>query len=222
MMKRLMDILFVLLSLPFWLPVLLVTVSFVGIFLGRPFFFCQERAGLAGRPFRIIKFRTMSDARDASGHLLPDAQRLTKFGKILRAFSLDELPELINVLRGEMTLVGPRPLPTVYVGRYSAEQSRRLACPPGITGWAQVNGRNLLDWETRIEHDIWYVDNRSLGLDIRILFKTLATVLGREGISAENEATMTEFMGSGRDQDPAPGHESDLPGSPDPFRKTES
>lgn len=219
MMKRALDILLVLLSLPLWLPVFVATLIAVRVQLGRPVFFRQWRAGRGGRPFRILKFRTMLERRDAQGRLLPDAERLTPFGGWLRSVSLDELPELLNILTGDMSLVGPRPLPTAYTARYSPQQARRLDCLPGLTGWAQVNGRNLLDWEARFAHDIWYVDNRSLRLDLRILWKTLMTVLGREGISAENAATMTEFMGSQPAAAPAPAPRTAPPAAPDPSRK---
>ena len=203
-MKRLLDILLILLTVPVWLLLFLMTLLMVLLAFGRPVFFRQERAGLHGKPFQIIKFRTMRDLRDADGNLLPDAERLTSLGRLLRALSLDELPELLHVLKGEMSLVGPRPLPTTYVPRYSPEQARRLECLPGITGWAQVNGRNLLGWDDRFRHDVWYVDNQSISFDLKILWLTLLTVVRREGIAAENSATMTEFMGS--DADPDQGH----------------
>ena len=205
-MKRLLDLLLVLLALPLWLPLLLVTGLAVACALGRPIFFLQQRAGFRGKPFRIIKFRTMKELRDEQGRLLPDAERLTPFGHRLRSLSLDELPELLNVLRGDMSLVGPRPLPTAYVDRYSPFQARRLDCRPGLTGWAQVNGRNLLNWEDRFRHDVWYRENQSLLLDFRILWMTFHTVLRREGIAAEGAATMTEFKGSpqGPDQGQPP------------------
>lgn len=163
--------------------------------LGSPVLFTQVRPGLHGKPFRMVKFRTMTDARDASGALLPDAQRLTPFGRFLRASSLDELPELWNVLRGEMSLVGPRPLLIEYLPLYSPEQARRHEVRPGITGWAQVNGRNAISWEDKFKLDVWYVDNSSLLLDIKILWLTVKKVLVREGISAAGEATMPKFQG---------------------------
>ena len=163
--------------------------------LGSPVLFTQVRPGLHGKPFRMIKFRTMTDARDASGALLPDAQRLTPFGRFLRASSLDELPELWNVLRGEMSLVGPRPLLMEYLPLYSPEQARRHAVRPGITGWAQVNGRNAISWADKFALDVWYVDHHSLWLDVRILSLTVRKVLVRDGISAEGEATMSHFKG---------------------------
>jgi lipopolysaccharide/colanic/teichoic acid biosynthesis glycosyltransferase len=166
------------------------------VFHGWPPLFTQARPGLNGEPFRMVKLRTMSDARDEEGELLPDAARLTRFGRFLRATSLDELPELYNVLRGDMSLVGPRPLLMQYLGRYSEAQTRRHAMPPGITGWAQIHGRNAITWEQKFDFDVWYVDNWSLQLDCKILLGTLWTVLKREGIAAAGEVTMTEFMGS--------------------------
>ena len=163
----------------------------------------------------------MTDPRDEKGNLLPDEDRLTTCGRRLRSLSLDELPELLNVLKGEMSLVGPRPLPVRYVARYSPEQKRRLEAVPGITGWAQVNGRNQLNWNDRFAHDIWYVDHRTILLDIKILFMTLWTVLRREGISSGNEATMAEFMGSGQDPDHGHSAGSDQPASPDSAHKSE-
>ena len=163
--------------------------------LGSPVLFTQVRPGLRGKPFRMVKFRTMTDARDASGALLPDAQRLTDFGRFLRASSLDELPELWNVLRGEMSLVGPRPLLMQYLPLYSPEQARRHEVRPGITGWAQVNGRNAISWADKFALDVWYVDHRSLWLDVRILWMTVRKVVVRDGISAAGEATMPRFEG---------------------------
>lgn len=163
--------------------------------LGSPVLFTQVRPGLHGQPFRMVKFRTMTDARDASGALLPDAQRLTPFGRFLRASSLDELPELWNVLRGEMSLVGPRPLLMEYLPLYSPEQARRHEVRPGITGWAQVNGRNAISWADKFALDVWYVDHHSLWLDVRILSLTVRKVLVRDGISAAGEATMPRFEG---------------------------
>ena len=164
--------------------------------LGSPVLFTQMRPGLHGKPFRMVKFRTMTDAWDASGALLPDAQRLTSFGRFLRASSLDELPELWNVLRGEMSLVGPRPLLMEYLPLYSPEQARRHEVRPGITGWAQVNGRNAISWADKFALDVWYVDHRSLFLDMRILWLTVRKVLVRDGISAAGEATMPAFTGT--------------------------
>lgn len=164
--------------------------------LGSPIFFRQTRPGLYGQPFQMIKFRTMTDARGADGTLLPDEERLTSFGRFLRASSLDELPELWNVLKGNMSLVGPRPLLMEYLPLYSREQARRHEVRPGITGWAQVNGRNALDWGDKFQLDIWYVDHRSIWLDIKILLITVRKVLLREGISAAGEATMPKFTGN--------------------------
>jgi lipopolysaccharide/colanic/teichoic acid biosynthesis glycosyltransferase len=164
--------------------------------LGKPVLFRQERPGLHGRIFKMYKFRTMRDLRDAQGNLLPDEQRLTKLGRFLRSTSLDELPELFNVLRGEMSLVGPRPLLVAYLDRYTTEQARRHEVLPGITGWAQVNGRNAISWEEKFKLDVWYVDHQSFWLDLKILFMTLGKVFKREGISAEGSATAPEFMGS--------------------------
>lgn len=187
-MKRLLDLALTLLAAPLWLPLLLAVAAAVRIALGRPVLFSQERAGRGGRPFRLVKFRTM---RDGPG---TDAERLTRFGRLLRVTSLDELPELFLVLRGTLSLVGPRPLPVRYLPRYSAEQARRHDAPPGITGWAQVHGRNLLDWDEKFRLDVWYVDHRSLLLDLKILLLTFAAVFRRTGISAAGEATAPEFL----------------------------
>lgn len=197
-MKRLFDIVLALLLLLILLPVLIAVAITVRVSMGSPIIFKQVRAGLHGRPFVMYKFRTMTDARDEEGRLLPDALRLTKVGRFLRATSLDELPELLNVLKGDMSLVGPRPLRVEYLPLYTPEQARRHEVPPGITGWAQVNGRNAISWEQRFELDVWYVDNRSIVLDIKILLLTLVSVLKREGIHAEGHPTMPRFKGSGR------------------------
>lgn len=188
-MKRLLDVAVVLVSLPLWLPVALVVAGVVAVTLGFPVLFIQERAGLGGRSFRMVKFRTM---RCGEG---TDAERLTRAGRFLRASSLDELPELLNVLAGDMSLVGPRPLPVRYLPRYTAEQARRHEVRPGITGWAQVNGRNSLDWEAKFRYDVEYVDRRSLAMDFRILCMTVGQVLFPRHISHEGEATMGEFFG---------------------------
>lgn len=180
------------------LPLLFAIALLVRVAIGRPVLFRQERPGLAGRPFTLLKFRTMSDARDTNGRLLADEMRLSRFGKWLRSSSLDELPEIFNVLAGDMSLVGPRPLLTEYLPLYSARQARRHEVRPGMTGWAQVNGRNAITWEEKFELDIWYVDNRSLALDLRILLMTVGAVFGRRGISAAGEATMPRFIGSTR------------------------
>jgi lipopolysaccharide/colanic/teichoic acid biosynthesis glycosyltransferase len=195
MLKRFFDIVITVLGLSL-LAVLLALLAWqVRRKLGSPVLFTQVRPGLHGKPFRMVKFRTMTDARDASGALLPDAQRLTPFGRFLRASSLDELPELWNVLRGEMSLVGPRPLLMEYLLLYSPEQARRHEVRPGITGWAQVNGRNAISWADKFALDVWYVDHRSLWLDVRILWLTMRKVLVRDGISAAGEATMPRFEG---------------------------
>ncbi len=178
-------------------PLLLVLMILVRIGLGGPVFFGQVRPGLGGKPFRLWKFRTMTDACDAQGQPLPDEQRLTRLGRFLRATSLDELPELWNVLKGDMSLVGPRPLLMEYLPIYSPEQARRHEVRPGITGWAQVNGRNALSWEEKFAFDVWYVDHLSFGLDGRILWRTLLQVVRRQGISAADHATMPKFTGSG-------------------------
>jgi lipopolysaccharide/colanic/teichoic acid biosynthesis glycosyltransferase len=163
--------------------------------LGSPVLFCQVRPGLHGKPFTMVKFRTMTDERGPGGALLPDAQRLTPFGRFLRASSLDELPELWNVLKGEMSLVGPRPLLMEYLPLYTPEQARRHEVRPGITGWAQVNGRNAISWADKFELDVWYVDHSSLWLDVKILWRTVRKVLVRDGINAEGEATVRAFTG---------------------------
>lgn len=177
-------------------PLLLLLYLLVRVKLGLPVFFLQIRPGLHGKPFMMIKFRTMIDKSDSAGNLLPDAIRLIPLGRFLRSSSLDELPEFLNVLKGEMSLVGPRPLLMEYLPLYSAEQARRHEVRPGITGWAQVNGRNAISWEEKFKLDVWYVDNRSFWLDLKILWLTLKKVLVREGISQEGQATMEEFKGT--------------------------
>lgn len=191
-----MDIFGAIFGLVFLSPLFLVVTLLVRQKLGKPVIFRQERAGLHGKPFIISKFRTMTDERGPGGKLLSDEKRLTPFGAFLRSTSIDELPELWNVLKADMSLVGPRPLHVRYIERFSPEQARRLEARPGITGWAQVNGRNALTWEQRFMMDAWYVDHRSTFLDIRILFMTIVKVLQREGISGDNHATMEEFRGS--------------------------
>lgn len=198
-MKRTIDILASAALLILLSPVMAIVAIGVLADVGRPVLFRQRRPGLHGRPFEILKFRTMRNAVLADGTALPDADRLTAFGRWLRATSLDELPELWNVLRGDMSLVGPRPLLMHYLPLYSPEQMRRHDVRPGLTGWAQVNGRNALTWEEKFRHDVWYVDHRSLALDLRILFMTAKSVLTRHGISHEDSATMPEFTGSGRE-----------------------
>lgn len=195
-MKRLFDLVIAAFALMALAPVIVVTIIFVRLRLGNPVVFRQVRPGLHGRPFLMMKFRTMTDERDSSGNLLPDEARLTPFGRFLRSTSLDELPELWNVIKGDMSLVGPRPLLMEYLPLYSAEQARRHEVRPGITGWAQVNGRNALSWEGKFALDVWYVDNQSLWLDIKILFITVQRVIRRDGISAVGEATMPRFVGS--------------------------
>jgi lipopolysaccharide/colanic/teichoic acid biosynthesis glycosyltransferase len=195
-LKRAFDLTLATLGLlAFGLP-LLVLVWLVRCKMGRPVFFRQERSGLHGKPFEMIKFRTMTDERDASNALMPDFQRLTPFGRFLRSSSLDELPQLWNVLRGEMSMVGPRPLLMEYLPLYSSEQARRNEVRPGITGWAQVNGRNAISWADKFAMDVWYVDHRSLWLDVRILWLTVRKVLVRDGITAAGEATVSNFKGN--------------------------
>jgi sugar transferase EpsL len=191
--KRAIDVLGATAGLAVLGPALLLIALAVRCSLGAPVLFRQVRAGLHGRPFELLKFRTMTDARDARGALRPDSERLTRLGHWLRTCSLDELPELINVLCGDMSLVGPRPLLLDYLGHYSAEQARRHEVRPGITGWAAVHGRNATSWERRLALDVWYVDHRSLRLDLRILLMTVIKVLKREGISAHGHATMPRF-----------------------------
>jgi sugar transferase EpsL len=190
------DIMFSALALILLSPLLIPLALLVRAKLGSPIFFCQQRPGLRGRPFNILKFRTMTDDRDAQGNLLPDAQRLTPFGRWLRSTSLDELPELINIARGDMSIVGPRPLLMRYLPLYTPEQSRRHLVKPGLTGWAQINGRNAISWEEKFRLDTWYVDHWSLWLDLKIILLTVIKVVRREGISEQNQATMSEFTGS--------------------------
>ena len=193
--KRLFDLSLSITGLILFSPVYLVIAVLVFIFNGRPLFFRQVRAGYQGKPFTVYKFRTMNDSKDPDGNLLPDAHRLTPLGSFLRASSLDELPELINVIRGEMSIVGPRPLLVHYLGRYSSEQARRHHVTPGITGWAQVNGRNALTWEDKFRLDLYYVDNWSFRLDLKIILLTLWKWLKREGINQPGHVTAEEFMG---------------------------
>jgi lipopolysaccharide/colanic/teichoic acid biosynthesis glycosyltransferase len=193
--KRIFDILVSAVALVALSPLLLALALLIRGLLGSPVLFTQTRPGLHGRPFTIYKFRTMLDARYEDGSPLPDEERLTRFGRFLRATSLDELPELVNVLKGEMSLVGPRPLIMAYLDRYTSEQARRMDVPPGITGLAQVRGRNALSWNERLRLDVLYVDEWSFGLDLWILLQTMRAVVQREGISAEGHATMPEFRG---------------------------
>jgi len=195
-LKRLFDLLVTLPALFLLAPLMGLLALLVRFKLGAPVLFRQQRPGLHGRPFTLYKFRTMTDARDAQGALLPDAERLTPFGRFLRSISLDELPELFNVLKGEMSLVGPRPLLMEYLPRYTPEQMRRHEVRPGITGWAQVNGRNALTWEEKFQMDVWYVEHLSFWLDIRILALTFIKVFQREGISQPGRATVDYFTGS--------------------------
>jgi lipopolysaccharide/colanic/teichoic acid biosynthesis glycosyltransferase len=197
-MKRLFDFVAALLALMLFALPLLVLAWLILRKLGSPILFKQVRPGLHGKPFKMVKFRTMTDERGPDGALLPDAQRITPFGRFLRASSLDELPELWNVLRGEMSLVGPRPLLMDYLPLYSPGQTRRHEVRPGITGWAQVNGRNALSWEEKFKLDVWYVDNFSLWLDMRILIATVTLVLKREGISPSDQEIMSRFIGSAK------------------------
>jgi sugar transferase EpsL len=194
--KRALDIVGSITGLILFSPLMIVVSILILLKLGRPVFYQQKRPGLHGKPFTILKFRTMIDLRNEKGDLLPDERRLPAFGRFLRSASLDELPELWNVLRGEMSLVGPRPLLMQYLPLYNSEQRRRHDVKPGMTGWAQINGRNALSWEDRFKLDVWYVDNRSFPLDLKILFLTILATLRRKGISAEGHATMPYFAGS--------------------------
>ena len=193
-MKRVLDLTIIVLLAPVWLPVAAIVAILVWVKLGRPVLFAQERAGLNGRPFTLHKFRSMREGERS------DEERLTKFGRFLRAASLDEIPELWNVLKGEMSLVGPRPLPVRYLPRYTPEQNRRHEVLPGITGWAQVNGRNTLDWETKFGYDVEYVGRRSFGFDLKILWMTFTQVIVGKDISHDGEATMSEFEGEEREK----------------------
>ncbi|VVE34986.1 sugar transferase [Pandoraea cepalis] len=197
MFKRLIDIVGATTGLLLLGPVILLVWWMVSRRLGKPALFRQVRPGLHGRPFEMVKFRTMTDARDANGNLLPDAERMTPFGQFLRASSLDELPELWNVLKGDMSLVGPRPLLMEYLALYSSEQARRHDVRPGVTGWAQVNGRNAINWGEKFRLDVWYVDHRNFWLDLRIIYMTVRKVFVREGISQVGQATAEKFSGNG-------------------------
>lgn len=197
-MKRLMDIAGAVIGLVLLSPVLIVVAFLIRQQMGAPVLFRQTRPGLHGKPFQMVKFRTMRDAVDAKGNPLPDAERLTRLGRLLRASSLDELPELWNVLKGEMSLVGPRPLLMEYLPLYSPKQARRHDVRPGVTGWAQVHGRNAISWDQKFALDVWYVDNQSLWLDLKIIGLTLCKIFKREGISAAGEATMPKFTGENR------------------------
>lgn len=194
-MKRVLDFTVALVVLIVLGPLMLLIALLVRLYLGSPVVFRQKRPGLHGKPFAMYKFRTMTDTRDSQGNLLPDEKRLSFFGRFLRNTSLDELPELFNVLKGDMSLVGPRPLLMEYLGWYTPEQARRHEVRPGITGWAQVNGRNALTWEEKFRLDVWYVDNRTLWLDLKILWFTVVKVIRREGVAHAEHATMPEFRG---------------------------
>ena len=194
--KSFFDISLIIPAALFWLPVIGLLALLVRFKLGMPVFFCQTRPGLSGKPFTIYKFRTMTDCRDEKGRLLPDEQRLTTFGRFMRRTSIDELPELFNVLIGDMSLVGPRPLLIEYLNRYTPEQARRHQMKPGITGWAQIKGRNAISWDEKFELDVWYIDNWSPWLDIKIALITFLKVLRQEGISSHGHVTMPEFMGN--------------------------
>ncbi len=203
-MKRFIDLICASITLILLSPILVLVAINTRILLGTPIFFRQMRPGYQGKPFNLLKFRTMTAARDAKGTFLPDSQRLSAYGRFLRSISLDELPELWNVIKGDMSLVGPRPLLMQYLNRYTLEQMRRHEVKPGITGWAQVNGRNAITWEEKFKLDVWYVDNRSLWLDLKILGLTIWKILKREGITQQGESTAKEFMGStytGKDGD---------------------
>ncbi|MDY6011757.1 sugar transferase [Clostridium sp.] len=194
--KRSFDIIFSLTVLIMLSPIFLIIAILVKIKLGGPIFFVQERIGMYNRPFKMYKFRTMRDTKDSSGNLLSDNERLTKFGKILRSTSLDELPEFFNILRGEMSLIGPRPLLPKYLPLYSGEQIKRHNVLPGLTGWAQINGRNSISWTEKFELDVWYVENWSLKLDLKIFFLTIVKVIKREDINQESTVTMEAFNGN--------------------------
>ena len=202
-MKRLFDVLVAFVGLLVLSPLFLVLALLVRVNLGSPVLFRQQRPGRDGCPFTLCKFRTMVDDQDAAGNLLPDASRLTPFGNWLRASSMDELPGLLNVLTGEMSLVGPRPLLMEYLPLYSLEQARRHKVRPGLTGWAQVNGRNALSWEDKLKLDMWYVENHNLWLDLKILLLTVKKVYSRDGISAVGEATVEKFTGTSAGEDPS-------------------
>ena len=195
-LKRIIDIIGALVGLIVSSPIMLIVSLIIYLTMGRPVFFKQLRPGLNGKPFVIYKFRTMLDLRDKDGNLLPDEKRITVIGRFLRSTTLDELPEFWNVLKGDMSLVGPRPLLVEYLPRYTPEQARRHNVKPGMTGWAQVNGRNAITWEEKFKLDVWYVDNWNIPLDLKIIFLTILKVFKREGVSAEGYATMPEFVGS--------------------------
>jgi lipopolysaccharide/colanic/teichoic acid biosynthesis glycosyltransferase len=195
MFKRALDIVISILALVIFSPIILIVTVLVRINLGSPILFCQMRPGMHHRQFKMLKFRSMKGDKDQAGNLLADAQRLSRFGQLLRASSLDELPGLINVLNGDMSIVGPRPLLVEYLPLYNLVQNRRHEVRPGITGWAQVNGRNTISWEQKFDYDVWYVDNQSLWLDVRIILLTVIKVIRRDDINYNGEATMTKFTG---------------------------
>jgi lipopolysaccharide/colanic/teichoic acid biosynthesis glycosyltransferase len=194
-LKRAFDIIFSLAWLIGFSPLLIIVAILVRIKLGSPILFIQERPGKGAKPFRMVKFRTMTDAKDAAGNLLPDEVRLTSLGKFLRSTTLDEFPEMWNVLVGDMSVVGPRPLMMRYLPRYNSFQARRMEMKPGVTGWAQINGRNALSWDEKFALDVWYIDHSSLGLDLKIVVKTFFVVLNRRNINSSKSATMEEFNG---------------------------
>jgi sugar transferase EpsL len=194
--KRLLDLLLTVLALILLSPLLVFLGLLAGIKMGRPIFFRQKRPGLRGKPFTLFKFRTMTDGQNSEGNLVPDDQRLTEFGRFMRRTSLDELPELFNVVKGDMSLVGPRPLLMKYLDRYTTKQARRHEVKPGITGWAQVNGRNAISWEQKFEYDVWYVDHMSLSLDLKIIAMTLWKILKMEGINQPGQAAAEEVLGN--------------------------
>lgn len=196
MLKRSIDIVASFFGLLFLSPIIAFVAWQISRKLGSPVLFCQVRPGFGGKPFKMIKFRTMKDAFDSQGNALPDSERMTTFGSFLRSSSLDELPELWNVLKGDMSLVGPRPLLMEYLPLYNAEQLRRHDALPGVTGWAQINGRNALSWDDKFKLDVWYVDNQTIWLDLKIVFLTVKKVLVREGISGDGEVTMSKFTGN--------------------------
>lgn len=200
-MKRLFDIISSLIAIIITIIPMIIIAIIIRLTMGSPIIFKQQRPGLQGKPFYVYKFRTMTDERNANGELLPDEERLPKIGKVIRKLSLDELPQLFNVLKGDLSLVGPRPLLMEYLPLYNEEQARRHEVRPGITGWAQVNGRNAISWEERFKLDVWYVDNRSLWLDIKILFLTVIKVFKREGINQDGQATMEKFMGNSKNNE---------------------
>ena len=195
-MKRIIDLLLACLGFVILSPILIITALLIRLKMGDPVIFTQTRSGLDGKPFRMLKFRTMHDMIGPDGKPLPDKERLSPFGRSMRSMSIDELPELWNIIKGDMSIVGPRPLLMEYLPLYDDEQARRHEIKPGLTGWAQVNGRNALSWKEKFEHDVWYVDNRTIWLDFKIIWLTVKNIILRKGISAEGEATMPKFIGN--------------------------